>query len=503
MSGGLDRESITEKFFISIALVAGVGIGIAIGLFDGGATAVRFLKPSLGVGALIILTIVALHQDELAVTLVLLVNLYFEWYLAYEGTTLILVVFLLGAFFFNRSLQRPWTRPRALRIWALFLTLTIFPAIRGAPPVNHYPDAYFDPLSGMATTTSCWASEFNHYPDVVFGAFIVFWLGTTIARGSISIRRFFNMLAVFGVLIAVHMIIQVTTGITLLGSSDAATYLASKGNFQLGVSGSAGIGRMGSFLIQPDLTGTFFAMMIFVPLGLFVESTSFWAKVLYMAEILIMIPALLFTYTTSAWLAGFVGLIAYMLLVGDARYRFQIILFVTIAAAILLFGFPKQVNLLIQHSTDPTELSLRQGVWQTGLRVIQAFPLTGVGLNNCAYFQASERYSVLVQTSTPDHPHNSYLEWAAMAGIPALLVFLILLAFIFWQALYNWIRANSKARSLIGVGIATAIVLSFNSWSNQGWTSPPLATLGWLLLGTSSSPLLLAQNDPDTKKCIL
>src|SRR6266705_2642160 len=158
VSSGLDKESITEKLFILIALVAGVGIGIAVGLFSVGATAVRFLKPSLGVGALVILTIVALHLDELAAVLVMLVNLYFEWYLSYEGTTLILVVFLLGSFFLNRSLQRPCTEPRALWIWALFLTVTIFPAIRGAPPVNHYPDVSFDPSTGMANKTSCWTS---------------------------------------------------------------------------------------------------------------------------------------------------------------------------------------------------------------------------------------------------------------------------------------------------------------------------------------------------------
>src|SRR5258708_7490890 len=432
MSSELDRESIADTFFILIALGAGVGIGIAIGLFDGGATAVRFLKPSLGIGAAAILTLVALHQDEFVVTLVMLVNLYFEWYLAYQGMILILVIFLLGAFFLNRSPQRPWTQPRVLWIWALFLTLTILPAIRGAFPTNPYPNVLFDPGTRMAYPVACWTSELNHYPDVVFGAFIVFWLGTTLARGRASIRRFFNLLAVFGVLIAVHAIIQVATGITLLGSSDAANFLAIKGGFELGVPGSTGVSRAGSFFINPDFTGTFFALMIFVPLGLFVESTSFWAKILHMAEILIMILALLFTYTTSAWLASFVGLLAYVVLVGNARFRFQIILFGSIAAVILLFGFSRQVNLLIQHATDPAELSLRKGVWETGLRVIQAFPLTGVGLNNCAYLQVSERYRAPAQNVPLDHPHNSYIEWAAMAGIPVLLVFLVLLAAIFW-----------------------------------------------------------------------
>jgi hypothetical protein len=43
---------------------------------------------------------------------------------------------------------------------------------------------------------------------------------------------------------------------------------------------------------------------------------------------------------------------------------------------------------------------------------------------------------------------------------------------------------------LIGAGIAAVITLCVNSFGNQGWTLPPLAATGWLILGTISSPLL-------------
>jgi O-antigen ligase len=161
----------------------------------------------------------------------------------------------------------------------------------------------------------------------------------------------------------------------------------------------------------------------------------------------------------------------------------------------MFLWFPSQVNLLLQHATDPSELTVRSGIWETGIRVIQAFPLTGVGLGHLAYLERSVPYQIV----PVDHPHNSYLEWGAMAGLPVLLVFLALLAFALWQALRNWVRADARTRTLLGAGIAAITALSINSWSIDGWTLPPLAATGWMILGIISSPLLRKSLDSERK----
>jgi hypothetical protein len=43
---------------------------------------------------------------------------------------------------------------------------------------------------------------------------------------------------------------------------------------------------------------------------------------------------------------------------------------------------------------------------------------------------------------------------------------------------------------LLGGGIAAVLALSINSVSINGWTLPPLAAPGWLILGAIASPLL-------------
>ncbi|GAC1658013.1 MAG: hypothetical protein NVS4B7_04340 [Ktedonobacteraceae bacterium] len=424
--------------------------------------------PGAGIGAIIIALMITLRQDELVAVTVIAASLYLDFYLGLSIVSLTLAITLLCIFFLTRSHQRPWVEPRSFWLWFLFLGLTIVPAIRGALTMR---DALL------------------YYPGIVFGALIMFWLGTVIARDTPSIRRFFKILTIFGVLIALHTIIQAVTGKFLLESSSANAYLASMSDYQL--SGNISILRAGSFFIQPNFNGTFFAIMIFIPLGLFVESSSFLGKVLYLAEAILMLPALLFTYSAGAWIAAGVGLIVFVIFVGRARYCFLIASFIVAAALVIFIGFSSQFNSLLQHASDPAELVLRNGIWQTALRVIRTYPLTGVGLGHLAYQQSAEPLRGSADPFPYDHPHNSYLEWGAMGGIPVLFVFLLLISFVVWQALRNWARVDVRTRALLGAGIAAIISLSVASWSNQGWTLPPLAALGWLILGAISSPLLM------------
>ncbi|MGH2480066.1 MAG: hypothetical protein ACRDHW_10465, partial [Ktedonobacteraceae bacterium] len=94
------------------------------------------------------------------------------------------------------------------------------------------------------------------------------------------------------------------------------------------------------------------------------------------------------------------------------------------------------------------------------------------------------------------HPHNSYLEIAAMGGLPVLILFLALLLAALWWTWRNWVQAEAQIRLLLAGGIAMVIALSLNSLGSNSWTLAPLATFGWLILGVVSSPLLTSKPLP-------
>lgn len=458
--GSLGGQLPQSLIILILALPASLALGLVIGHYS----------PPYGVAAasaLLMIIIVLLRLDALTVTFIIAAHLFVDWYMGLHIVAILMALALLFAYYFGRTEEHPWVGPRAPWLWALFLALTIYPAINGGQ---------FS-LYDLAT----------YYPNDIVGALLFFWLGNIIAKDINAVRRIFQFLAALGSLIALHTIIESRTGVFLFASSRVDTYLVEVSNYD--IIGTNAF-RVGSFFFDPNWNGTFLAMMLFLPLGLFIETRTVLAKLLYFIEISIILPALLFTYSTGAFVGCFAGVLAYVLWVGRTRYRVLLISIIALAAFFIFIVFPSQIAVELQHANGPNELLLRLAVWQTGLQVIQAFPLFGVGLGYQAYLLRSNPYRSPGQFMPLAHPHDSYIEWGAMAGIPVLIVFLLLLAVAFWYAGRNWLRAEIHIRPLLGAGLAVLTVLTINSISINGWTLPPLEDCGWFIAGLISSSLL-------------
>lgn len=439
-----------------IALVLGIVTGIT-GIYI----------PAVVMSISFIITILVLRRREWIVVLLLVTSLYIDWYLGHLIITPMLTCLLLIVFFLTRSSEASWEKPRALWLWAMYLILAIPPALQGA--LTRYDAAFY-------------------YPNIVFGALLMFWLGTVLAGDVKRLRRFFQLFAGMGTLLALITFIQAQTGTLLFGTSRFDISLASDANYNI-FQGSS-VYRLGAFFVNPDWNGAFFAALLCIPLGLSLACSHLWGKLFYLAETLIILPALLFTYSIGSWISAGVGLLAFVMLLRRMRYRVGIILFAALGIVTLLTCFPSQITLLFQHGSDPTTLILRNGAWITALHVIQAHPFSGIGLGLQAYMQRAEPYRVPEQYKLLAHPHNSYLELGAMAGLPVLACFSGLILYALWRALRNWVQVDIKQSTLLSGGIAAIIALSMNSLSVNVWTLPPLAACGWLILGSISSPLL-------------
>ncbi|RAQ95003.1 O-antigen ligase family protein [Thermogemmatispora tikiterensis] len=430
------------------------------------------MSTALIAGLLFLVLLLYLRCDEILAVAVALIHLYLDFYMSLIATAQLLALVLLLVFFLGRSQQRPWAEPRPLWLWLLFLGLTFFPSLRGATNLD---DALF------------------YYPNVIAGSFLFFWLGLNTARNLKSLWLVMEFLAAFGALIAAHTIVIALTGKFILGTSLHDPFLKSVSNFTLG---DTGVQRVGGFFIDPNWNGTFFAFVLFIPLGLYAHSRSWLARLLYLGEALLIGPALLFTFSGGAWVAACCGLAFFLLFVDSWKLRLQIVLSIFLVSLILILFFFDQLQLLFAHLTGQGELSLRLGAWETALNVIMAYPLTGVGFGLSIYMQVSDPYRSPLQYVPLAHPHDSYLEFGAMGGLPVLAVFLALLICYLWKAWRTWRLCDQRHRALLAGGLAAVGALCINSISINGWTLPPLACFGWLMLGLLSSPLLLASLAP-------
>lgn len=465
----MGNVALTPSFMLTLAVIA-LTVSYAVSVLGLYAWATLLGVP-------IMLLLVLLRAYEVATVGIVVLHIYVDWYLGLLLPALFVTLVLLFLIFLLRDAQHPWQEPSMFWLWVALLVLAIYPAVVGV--LRPY-DAVF------------------YYPNIIAGALLSFWLGTVVAKDVFSTRKIFHMLAFVGAILALHSLVQATTGITLLGTARFDQFLTTTDSYEL-VTGS-NVHRVGSFFVDPNYNGTFLAMMLFLPLGLFVESRTIAGKLLCALEVLLILPALLFTYSNGAWVGVLAGFAVFFLLVNSLLYRcFLCFLTASIGAIGLLF-LPVQLALQFQHASGPAELSLRMGAWQTGINIIRAHPWTGIGLGFGIYEIRAEAYRDPAQYIPLVHPHNSYIELGAKAGLPVLFVFLALLASAFWKALRNRNSFDTRTRQFLSGGIASVCALSVNSWSINAWTLPPLAAIGWLLLGCMASPLLTKNNAANEKR---
>ena len=92
--------------------------------------------------------------------------------------------------------------------------------------------------------------------------------------------------------------------------------------------------------------------------------------------------------------------------------------------------------------------------------MIRAFPFTGLGMGRYVYFERANPYRVFEQYVPLDHPHNSFLELAALGGIQVSVIFTLLILLGLWHSLKKWTQSSPRTRTLIATGMAVVVALT-------------------------------------------
>jgi hypothetical protein len=131
--------------------------------------------------------------------------------------------------------------------------------------------------------------------------------------------------------------------------------------------------------------------------------------------------------TLAASRGGFLGMsAAFLFVLWNSKSRIRNLAIIALVTTPILFIAPSSPIDRLLHPThsDQESVEKRTTLWMSGYRMIESHPLTGVGLGNFRavaldYQQANEQVQLVA--------HNSYIEIAAEMGLPALLVFVMLL----------------------------------------------------------------------------
>ncbi len=103
-----------------------------------------------------------------------------------------------------------------------------------------------------------------------------------------------------------------------------------------------------------------------------------------------------------------------------------LVIIVIVTLGLLAYGFT-------HHGLPTRDLLYRWDYWTGAVRMIEKYPITGVGLNNFGYY-----YTQYKPPSAPEDvkdPHNMFIRMAAEAGLPAAIGFAALVLWGFLAAL--------------------------------------------------------------------
>jgi O-antigen ligase len=237
-----------------------------------------------------------------------------------------------------------------------------------------------------------------------------------------------------------------------------------------------GARRLGSVLLNPDLLAAAMVLGFVVWTGIALEKRGLlrWIA-LFVAAGLLWVALL--TVSRTVFLGVPVGLgVLLAFSVGKGRASIgQAAVAMTGVCAAAFVALALVPNAWLRISTDVTD-PLRVGGYETAVRIITAHPLAGLGAGWNRYYALADQYRALDQSIPLAHPHNSFLELAAMLGLPVAIAVVLLVG----QAFSDTLRHTTRT-AVSPIPVAGMTVMIVMSLVGDPITIPVLSNLFWAL----------------------
>jgi putative inorganic carbon (hco3(-)) transporter len=210
------------------------------------------------------------------------------------------------------------------------------------------------------------------------------------------------------------------------------------------------------------------ALVILAAFLLFGPRQRGWRLAGWIVAVCAMAIALVLTDTRSAWIATF----AAVLYLTWSRKKI-LVAAVPVLAFVAFLVAPHTIQERVQSIAKPhgdvDSNDFRKVVWRTGLRIIAAHPLLGLGPE-----EVHKQFYEWLPPDTPrplpsgyyGHLHSIYVHYAAERGIPTMLMLMWMLGMIVYDSGRGLRRLrglppgeNSDARFLLHAGIACVIAI--------------------------------------------
>ncbi len=246
--------------------------------------------------------------------------------------------------------------------------------------------------------------------------------------------------------------------------------------------------RVEGVMGQSNSLGAFFSYYMFLMAGILLHYASRWNAWLLLGPLAACFRGIMVTFSRGAYLSFAAGLL------GLCFFRSKKLFALLLVAIAFAFANPWMLPSGIrfrftQTIRDPSQAQFEESldgsarsrlqIWRGGLQMVSDYPWLGVGFG--LFPLIAPRYAAMERNMDA---HNTYLLVAGEMGIPALIVFVIILGLILLNA--AWLERRSRdplVRSLgLGMASGTCALLASNMFGSR-MNAPDLISYFWLLAG--------------------
>jgi O-antigen ligase len=259
--------------------------------------------------------------------------------------------------------------------------------------------------------------------------------------------------------------------------------------------------RSYAFFDNPNFFGSYVVIMILICIYLFLKETKLIILTYYYLAVVIIFVAMIYSGTRSAWVGFATGVLFLTLFViwkkKDLWKKWILILLTVVSLFFLLDkiengGFQSRAKTIITESTAVVtkqttghEGSNRYFIWEKSVSLIPDYFWLGTGPDTLKFVFPATHEELTTYMGDPnmivDKVHNEYIQIAVTTGVPALLIYISLLVYIFVVA-FKAMKVSNQSERLLLYGLLAAI-LGYMAQALFNISVVPVAPFFWILLG--------------------
>ncbi|MGM9551168.1 MAG: O-antigen ligase family protein [Clostridia bacterium] len=222
-------------------------------------------------------------------------------------------------------------------------------------------------------------------------------------------------------------------------------------------------------------------LLLFIPflVPLFLSEQDKKKKLMVMGAFVIILGALAMTYSRSCWVGFALACVTFVLMY-DVRLIFPVAIIVLVAIPLLPETIMNRIFTI--GSLKDSSNSYRLYIWDSCLRMINDYGLTGLGLGPASFKSVYPSFAHPIAITAP-HSHMLYMELILEMGVLGFVTFFGYMYSVVKKTVSNMANMDKTLKAVAIAGLSALAGIAFVCCAEYVWFYPRVMFAFWIVPG--------------------